>query len=59
MKDVLRKIDLKKRLYLGPTTLDHHLTLILCNLARVQPGFLAYDPFVGTASILVALTHLG
>ena len=29
MKDVIKKFDLKNRLYLGPTSLDHSLALIL------------------------------
>ena len=59
MKEVLRVHDLKKRLYLGPTSLDDSLALILANISGVKRGYLAYDPFVGTASILVALTQLG
>ena len=59
MKEEVRVYDLKKRLYLGPTSLDDSLALILANISRVQPGMLAYDPFVGTASILIALTHFG
>lgn len=59
MKETLKVHDLKKRLYLGPTSLDDSLALILANISGVQSGMLAYDPFVGTASILVALTQLG
>jgi tRNA (guanine10-N2)-methyltransferase len=59
MKETLKVHDLKKRLYLGPTSLDDSLALILANISGVQRGMLAYDPFVGTASILVALTQLG
>lgn len=59
MKETLKVHDLKKRLYLGPTSLDDSLALILANISGVQRGMLAYDPFVGTASILVALAQLG
>lgn len=59
MRDIINKMDLKKRLYLGPTSLDHSLALILSNLARIRRYDLVLDPFVGTASILVALTHFG
>ena len=59
MKEVVRIYDLKKRIYLGPTSLDDSLALILSNISGVTPGMLAYDPFVGTASILIALTHFG
>lgn len=59
MKEIVRIYDLKKRIYLGPTSLDDSLALILSNISGVTPGMLAYDPFVGTASILIALTHFG
>ena len=59
MRDELRKYDLKKRLYLGPTTLDHSLALIMANISGVKRGSMALDPFVGTASILIALSHFG
>ena len=59
MKEEIKKYDLKKRGYLGPTSLDHSLALILANLAAVVPGTLALDPFVGTGAILIALTHFG
>jgi len=59
MRATVSKFDLKKRLYLGPTSLDHSLAFIMGNLAMVQKGDLVLDPFVGTASILVALAHFG
>ena len=59
MREELRKYDLKKRLYLGPTTLDHSLAFLMANLAGVKPGYLCLDPFVGTASLLIALSHHG
>jgi tRNA G10 N-methylase Trm11 len=59
MKDAIKKYDLKKRVYLGPTSLDHALAFLLANLAQLRRGHLALDPFVGTGSILVALTHMG
>jgi tRNA G10 N-methylase Trm11 len=51
----MRKYDLKKRFYLGPTSLDHSLALVLATISRVQPGSWVLDPFVGTASILVSI----
>jgi tRNA G10 N-methylase Trm11 len=55
----LNDLDLKKRLYLGPTSLDPSLAIIMANMAGVKRGHLAFDPFAGTASILVALAHFG
>ena len=49
----LVKYDLKKRLYIGPTSLDHTLAIIMANSCLVKKGSLVLDPFVGTASVLV------
>jgi len=57
MKAELVKYDLKSRLFIGPTTLDHALSLITCNLAKVTEKCVVLDPFVGTASLLIAASH--
>eukprot|EP01037_Dinobryon_pediforme_P018667 gene18667-18965_t len=36
MKEVIRKYDLKKRLYLGPTSLDDSLALLLANISKTR-----------------------
>ena len=59
MRSEINHYDLKKRLYLGPTSLDETLALIMANISLVEAGTLCYDPFVGTASILIALSHFG
>lgn len=59
MRSALRKFDLKTRLYLGPTSLDHGLAFILANMAQVKKGDFVLDPFVGTGSILLAMSHFG
>jgi tRNA (guanine10-N2)-methyltransferase len=53
------KYNLKKRPYLGPTSTDHELALLMANQAQCKPGDLVYDPFVGTGSIAVACQHFG
>jgi tRNA (guanine10-N2)-methyltransferase len=58
MKDEMKKYVLQKRLFLGPTSLDHTLSMLMCNLAGVCARDMVLDPFVGTASILVAASHL-
>lgn len=55
----IRRYDLKKRPYIGPTSLDPALGLIMANLGRVTRRGVVYDPFVGTGSILVAVAHFG
>lgn len=57
MKAELAKYDLKTRLFIGPTSLDHMLSLITCNLAKVTANSIVLDPFVGTASLLIAASH--
>lgn len=52
-KGRLEKITLKKRAYLGPTSMDAELSLVMTNMAKVKHGSFAFDPFVGTGSILL------
>jgi tRNA G10 N-methylase Trm11 len=59
MKRILQKYNLKKRLYLGPTSLDNVLAMILANLGKIKNGMIAYEPFMGTGSIAIALQHYG
>mmetsp|Transcript_41008 Transcript_41008/g.68660 ORF Transcript_41008/g.68660 Transcript_41008/m.68660 type:complete len:488 (-) Transcript_41008:449-1912(-) len=51
--------ELPRRSYIGPTSMDAELSLLMCNMAGVRKGSLVYDPFVGTGSILVAAAHFG
>ena len=53
------KYDLKKRRYLGPTSMDAELALIAANMAHARPGTLMLDPFAGTGSMMVAAAHFG
>lgn len=57
-RSLLDRLSLKKRPYLGPTTLDPELGLVMANLGRVQPGHIVLDPFVGTGSILASSAAL-
>ncbi|OQR94083.1 tRNA guanosine-2'-O-methyltransferase [Achlya hypogyna] len=58
-RDFVGKHKLKKRKFIGPTTMDHELSLVMANLAKVGPGTVVCDPFVGTASVLVACAQFG
>lgn len=51
--------DLKKRHYIGTTSMDAELGLITANFALTAPGKIAYDPFVGTGSFLVSCSQFG
>lgn len=56
---VVSKYDLKKRPYVGTTSMDAELSLISANQALAKPGSIVYDPFVGTGSFLVGAAHFG
>ncbi|KAK6356415.1 hypothetical protein TWF718_000775 [Orbilia javanica] len=56
---IIETYDLKKRNYIGTTSMDAELSLVTANMAHVGPGKLAYDPFVGTGSFAVACAHFG
>ena len=49
----LEQYSLKKRKYLGPTSMDAELSLIMTNFGLVQKGSFCFEPFVGTGSILM------
>lgn len=55
----LEQYSLKKRTYLGPTSMDAELSFIMTNLGLVRQGSLVFDPFVGTGSILVSCALRG
>ncbi|KAI8146385.1 S-adenosyl-L-methionine-dependent methyltransferase [Fennellomyces sp. T-0311] len=58
-RDVVQKYNLKKRKYLGTTSMDAELSLVMANQAQAAPGKLIYDPFVGTGSFLFTCAHFG
>lgn len=51
--------DLKKRHYIGTTSMDAELALITANFALSALGKMVYDPFVGTGSFAVSCSHFG
>lgn len=50
----LDSYSLKKRSYLGPTSMDAELSSIMTNLGQVRRGHIVLDPFCGTGSILLS-----
>jgi tRNA (guanine10-N2)-methyltransferase len=55
----VEQYSLKKRAYLGPTSMDAELSFIMTNLGQVQRGSFCFDPFVGTGSILLSCAIRG
>ncbi|KAG7159085.1 tRNA (guanine(10)-N2)-methyltransferase homolog [Homarus americanus] len=58
-RELIDKFSLKRRTYIGSTSMDAQLAFIMSNCAQVQPGHVVVDPFVGTGSILVSAAHCG
>lgn len=56
---MMERFNLKKRAYLGITSFEAELSLVMSNLALVGPGSLAFDPFVGTGSFLYTTSAFG
>lgn len=51
--------NLKKRDYIGTTSMDAELSLVMANMAHARSGSLVMDPFLGTGGLLVAAAHFG
>lgn len=58
-RDLIQLHSLKKRQFIGNTSMDAQLALIMANQAQVKPGDILLDPFVGSGSLLVAAAHFG
>ncbi|KAJ1981052.1 hypothetical protein H4R34_002225 [Dimargaris verticillata] len=58
-RNIVQKFNLKKRKYLGNTSMDAELSLVMANQALARPGTVIYDPFVGTGSFLLTCAHFG
>lgn len=51
--------DLKKRSYIGITSMNAELSLIMSNMALIKKGSFFFDPFVGTGSFLLTGAYFG
>ncbi|CAJ0602217.1 unnamed protein product [Cylicocyclus nassatus] len=51
--------DIKKRRYIGNTTMDPELAFIQNNISSVKAHDLVLDPFMGTAGLLLPAAHFG
>ncbi|KAA0703558.1 tRNA (guanine(10)-N2)-methyltransferase -like protein [Triplophysa tibetana] len=58
-RELIRSYSVKKRHFIGNTSMDAGLSFIMANHAGVKADDLVYDPFVGTGSLLVACSHFG
>ena len=58
-RDLTTKFALKRRAYIGSTSLDAELSFVMANLARVCAGSVVFDPYCGTASTLLSAAAFG
>ncbi|XP_051577701.1 tRNA (guanine(10)-N2)-methyltransferase homolog isoform X4 [Myxocyprinus asiaticus] len=58
-RELIRSYSVKKRHFIGNTSMDAGLSFIMANHAKVKANDLVYDPFVGTGSLLVACSRFG
>lgn len=56
---MIHEISLKKRKFIGNTSMDAGLSLLMANQALVKRGDFVFDPFVGSGSLLVAAAKCG
>lgn len=50
-RNKITDLSLKKRKFIGNTSMDPQLSIIMANLAKVSNGDLILDPFVGSGKI--------
>ncbi|CAH2249702.1 tRNA (guanine(10)-N2)-methyltransferase homolog [Pelobates cultripes] len=58
-RDLINSYSVKKRHFIGNTSMDAGLAFLMANHARVKPNDLVFDPFVGTGGLLVPCAHFG
>ncbi|RNF00546.1 putative methyltransferase [Trypanosoma rangeli] len=56
---LLATYDLRRRPYIGTTSMPPELAFVAVHMAKVRRGAYVLDPFCGTGSILVAAAHYG
>ncbi|XP_034487788.1 tRNA (guanine(10)-N2)-methyltransferase homolog [Drosophila innubila] len=58
-RHLIKQLSLKQRKFIGNTSMDAQLSLLMANQALVRNGDLVFDPFVGTGSLLVSAAKFG
>eukprot|EP00003_Mantamonas_plastica_P009482 TRINITY_DN1885_c0_g1_i3.p1 TRINITY_DN1885_c0_g1~~TRINITY_DN1885_c0_g1_i3.p1 ORF type:complete len:304 (-),score=94.75 TRINITY_DN1885_c0_g1_i3:493-1404(-) len=56
---LVNKYSLKKRVYLGTTSMDAELSLVMSNMALATDSSFVCDPFCGTGSMLLTTSEFG
>ncbi|OCH85102.1 tRNA guanosine-2'-O-methyltransferase [Obba rivulosa] len=58
-RPLMKKFDVKKRVFYGNTSMEAEISLLMANQTLASPGKLIYDPFVGTGSMTYTTAHFG
>lgn len=58
-RDLIDKLNLKKRRYIGNTSMESEMSIVMANMALSGPSKLVHDPFAGTGSMLYACCMFG
>lgn len=58
-RHLISDYDLKRRSYIGITSMNATLSFLVANQAQICKNMVVYDPFCGTASLLVSAAHHG
>ncbi|KAL8286665.1 hypothetical protein RQP46_004193 [Phenoliferia psychrophenolica] len=58
-RHMIDTFDVKKRAYIGNTTMESEVSLLMANQALASKGKLVYDPFTGTGSMLLTSSAFG
>ncbi|EMD37313.1 hypothetical protein CERSUDRAFT_153886 [Gelatoporia subvermispora B] len=58
-RSLMKKFDVKKRVFYGNTSMEAEISLLMANQTLASPGKLIYDPFVGTGSMTYTTAHFG
>lgn len=58
-RDMIKSISLKTRKFIGNTSMDPQMSLIMANQAKCDKNQLMFDPFCGTGSLLIAAAKFG
>ncbi|XP_058788788.1 tRNA (guanine(10)-N2)-methyltransferase homolog [Phymastichus coffea] len=58
-RDKIQKLSLKSRKFIGNTSMDPQLSILMANQAQAKAGDIILDPFVGTGSLLIPASMFG
>ena len=58
-RDLIEKYSLKKRKYVGTTSMESEISLVSANMVQAREGMLILDPFMGTGSFLLTCSEFG